>query len=424
MKEMFLLVVILNLGVLTGVKASGPLSIDTCYIRARQQFPLIKQKGLIEKTRDYNISNAGKGYLPQLSFNGQATYQSAVTTIPLNFHVGNLDISIPTLPKDQFNTHGEIDQSIYDGGLIRHQKELYQSNADVQEQNTEVALYALKDRINQLFFGALLIGQQLELDEITEKDIQNSIDKMQASVNAGISLISSLSELQAKLLQQQQIRIDQVASRKAYLDMLGLFINKKLDENTILETPGTVLVSDSIRRPELSFYAFQKKSDDVQEKILDINNRPKLQFFFQGGYALPGLNGFDIDPAWFYIGGLRLSWSLGGYYTLKNQKQLLMIDKQTIDVQKEVFLFNTQLTLHQQNTDIGKLQQMIEKDHAIISKLTEVKNSSKAQLENGIITTHEYIGELDAEEQAKLNLLLHQVQLLIDEYNYNNTSGN
>ncbi len=424
MKRTFLLGSIFLIGFLTDAKSSVPLSIDTCFAKARMQYPLIIQKGLIDKTKDYNISNAGKGYLPQLSISGQATYQSAVTKIPLEIHIPGQNFSIPTLPRDQFNLHGEIDQTLYDGGLIKQQKELLKANADIQEQNIEILLYALKDRISQLFFGTLLIDEQLKLNTLTEKDFQNSIDKLQANVDAGNALKSGLNELQAKLLQQQQNKIDLKASRKAYLDMLGLFVNMPLDENTILDTPQNISISDNILRPELSLYNFQKENIDVQEKILNANNLPKLLLFFQGGYALPGLNAFNVDAASYYIGGVKFNWQLGGYYTKKNQKQMLSIDKQTIDVQKEVFLFNTNLTLRQQSADISKLQQMISKDNEIVSKLTEVKNSAKAQLDNGIITTHEYIGQSDSEELAKQKLLLHQVQLLMDQYNYKNTSGN
>ncbi|MGP8215877.1 MAG: TolC family protein [Bacteroidia bacterium] len=401
------------------------LTIDTCYARARQNYPLIKQKGLVDKAKDFNISTAAKGYLPQLNFNGQATYQSAVTTVTISgLPPAFRDISFPTPPKDQFNVHGEIDQNIYDGGVIKQQEQAQVANANTQEQNIEVQLYALKDRINQIFFGALLISEQLKQNHLTQRDIQSSIDKMQSSVANGTALKSNLDELQAELLQQQQNEVDLKASRKAYLDMLGIFISRSLDENTVLQTPREMIVSDSIHRPELSFYDLMKKSDDVQERMLDANNRPKFSYFFQGGYALPGLNGFDVNPALYYITGFRLTWSLGGFYTLKNQRQLLDIDRQTQDVQKDDFIFNTRITLKQQSADMIKLQEMISKDNEIIFKRTAVKDAAKAQVDNGVITVHEYINQLDAEDQAKQSLLLHKVQLLMDEYNYQNTSGN
>ncbi|HTA28228.1 MAG TPA: TolC family protein [Bacteroidia bacterium] len=425
MKNILLLFSLVLIGFTGYGQTAKTISLEDCYKLARQQYPLIKQRDLIEKTKDYTIQNAAKGYYPQLNINGQATYQSAVTTIA----VGGLpapfnNISFPTVSKDQFNVHGEVDQTIYDGGVIKQQKQADAASANVQEQNVEVQLYALKDRINQIYFGILLIDEQVKQNDLTQKDVQNSIDKMNEGVKNGTATTTNVSELDAELLQQQQNKIQLQASRKAYIDMLGLFINQPLDENTMLQIPVSIAVSDSIKRPELSFYDFQKKNDDAQEKILNSTNRPKFSAFFQGGYAMPGLDAFDVNPAPYYITGFRLSWSLGGYYTLKNQKQILEIDKQNIDVQKETFLFNTNLTLKQQNSDITKLHSMIDKDNDIISKRTEVKDASRIQLENGVITTHEYVSELDAEDQAKQSLLLHQVQLLLAEYSYQNTTGN
>ena len=274
------------------------LTLDSCYARARNQYPLIVQKGLIEKSKDYNVSNAAKGYLPQLNFNGQATYQSAVTAITLSGLPPQFsNLKFPTPTKDQFNVHGEIDQTIYDGGMIKQQKDAQVASANIQEQNVEVQLYALRDRVDQVFFGALLIDEQLKQNILTQKDLQNSINQVQAGVNNGTALASSLDELQAELYQQQQNEISLSASRKAYMDMLGLFINKQLDENTVLEKPRSLVTSDSIHRPELSFYDYEKKNDDVQDKMLDVNNRPKFSFFFQGGYAMPGLNAFDVNPS-------------------------------------------------------------------------------------------------------------------------------
>ncbi len=401
------------------------ISLEDCYKLARQQYPLIQQSGLIDKTKDFSVENASRGYLPQVSFNGQGTYQSAVTQIP----TGGLprpfnEINFPVLPLTEYNIHGEVDQTIYDGGVIKQTKLSDIANADMQRQNLEVQLYTLKERINQIYFGVLLMNEQIKQSELTQKDIQTTIDKTNELIKNGMALPSAVEELQAELMQQQQNEIQMDANRKAYLDMLGVFINMKLDENTTLEVPASVAPSDSITRPELSFYDYQKKSYDVQEKLINAGDRPKLSFFFEGGNALPGLNPFLITPAWFYITGFRLTWSLGGYYTLKNQKSLLEIDKQTSDIQKETFLFDTHITMKQQNSQIANLQALINKDNDIIAKRTEVKDAAYAQLQTGTITVHDYINQLDAEDLAKQSLLLHQVQLLQAFYDYQNTTGN
>ncbi|HRN56575.1 MAG TPA: transporter, partial [Agriterribacter sp.] len=127
--------------------------------------------------------------------------------------------------------------------------------------------------------------------------------------------------------------------------------------------------------------------------------------------------------AW-WMAGLRLNWSLGSLYALKNNKSLLHINRQTLAVDKEIFLFNIRLTLQQQNAEIRKYSAMIEQDNAIIELRTSVVRSAKAQLDNGVITVHEYIAKLNEENLAKQLRIVHGIQLIYAQYNFKNTSGN
>ncbi len=404
-------------------RAQSPsLTISTCYRLARQNYPLIKQRDLINKTKDYTVSNASKGYLPALSINGQATYQSAVTNFPFKLP----GLTFPQYSRDQYKMYGELDQVIYDGGAIKNQKETAEANQVIQQQSLEVQLYALYDRVNQLFFGALMVNEQLKLNDLLRQDIQNGVDKEKAMLANGVAYRSSVDELSAQLLQAEQTRDELKATQKAYLDMLSLFINSKLNENTPLEKPVEVqpAASENISRPELQSFDYQKKTYDLQDKLLTTQLLPKLGFFAQGGYGRPGLNFLNNNFSWYYIGGLKLSWSLGSLYTLKNLKQLLNIDKQSLDVQKETFLFNTSITQKQQNEDIEKYNALVKKDDAIIELRESVKKAASAQLENGVLSAHDYINQVNAEDQARQNRTLHQMQLLQAEYSYQNTVGN
>jgi outer membrane protein TolC len=398
------------------------LTIEKVYQLARENYPLIKQNGLIAKTKEYSVSNAAKGYLPSFSINGQATYQSAVTNFP--FTIPLPGFSLPTYSKDQYKIYGEADQVIYDGGVIKNQKETAEANEIIQKQNLEVELYALYDRVNQLFFGALLMNEDLAQNDLLKKDIQNGIDKAKALVANGTAYRSSVDELSAQLLQTDQSRIELIATKKAYMNMLGLFINDTLDENTVLEKPAAAAFTDNISRPELLSFDYQKKTYDLQDQLLKAQLRPKFNFFVQGGYARPGLDLLSNDFEWYYIGGLKLSWNFGSWYTLKNQKQLLDVSRKSLDVQKETFLFNTHITQKQQSADAEKFIALAKKDDAIIALRESVKNAASAQLENGVLSAHDYITEVNAEDEARQNLILHEVQLLQAEYDYQNTTDN
>jgi len=418
--------IVLNLILFIGFSAhgQGPLSLNikTVYQLTRENYPLTRQHDLIAKTKDFSLANAARGYLPMLSVNGQATYQSTVTSFPFTIPIPGF--SIPQYSKDQYKIYGQIDQVIYDGGMIANQKKVTKTTALVQGQSLEVELYQLYDRVNQLYFGVILIDEQLKQNELLTKDIQNGIDKAKALVSNGVAYRSSVEELLAQKLQSEQARVELKAVRKGYTDMLAQFINLPLNEQTVFEKPVSPLKSDQFNRPEVLLYTNQKKIYDDQENMLNIQLRPKLAFFAQGGYARPGLNMLSNDFAWYYLGGLKLSWNLGSLYTYKNQKKILEISKETVDLQKETFLLNTSLVQKQQQAAISKFSDLLNNDDAIIRLRESVKRASAAQLENGVLSVHDYIQVVNAEDQARQNLILHRLQMLQEQYNYQNTMGN
>lgn len=405
-------------------KAQQPvaLTIDQAYQLAKKNYPLIKQRELLFKTKDYTVENASKGYLPALSFSGQATYQSDVTAFPVKFTLPG--ILFPPLSKDQYKVYGEIDQLVYDGGIIHNQKETAISNEAIQQENLEVSLYSLYDRINQLFFGILLMDEQIKQNELVKKDIQNGIDKTKAQVANGTAYRSSVAELEAQLLQADQARVEYQATRKAFLEMLAQFINLSPETTITLEKPAELSLIENINRPELVLYDYQKKSYDLQDQMLNIQLRPKFSFFFQGGYGRPALNALDNNFQWYYIGGLRLNWNLGSLYSLKNQREVLDLNRKNVDVQKETFLFNTRLSQRQENTTLEKYRDMVKTDEQIIPLRESVKLAASAQLENGVLSPHDYLSQVNAEDIARRLQILHQMELLKAQYNYQFITGN
>lgn len=414
---------IIFLALATGLKAqtTGTLSIEECYKLAQLNYPLIKQQGLISKSKEFSISNASKGYLPQFSINGQATYQSDVTEIP--FSIPNLEV--PEFNKDQYKIYGEATQVIYDGGNIKGQKESIEANSAVESQQLEVDLYKLKDRINQLFFGILMLNEQIAQTETVKKDIQSGLDKTNASIANGAALKSSGDVLKAELLQTDQRTVSLKASRKAYLIMLSQFANQTIDENTHLVKPARVtMLSENISRPELSLFDFQKKSYDAQDKLINAKNLPKLNLFVQGGYGRPSLNMFNNKFESYYIGGIKLSWSLGGMYTIKKEKAIVRVNQKMLDVKKETFIYDTNLQLKQEKEETNKLEQLVNSDSEIVALREKIKTTSLAQLENGVINSNDYLREVNAEDLARQNQLLHDIQLIMSQYNQQTTSGN
>lgn len=410
------------------LSAQKNLTIDQCYALARQNYPLLKQHDLIQRTRDFTIQNAWRGYIPQVIVSGQATYQSETTNFADVF--GSLPpqfagiIKFPNYSKDQYRLTGEINQTIFDGEASKFKKENAQTQAAISEQSLEVNLYALRDRVDQVYFGVLLIDQQLLLNDIQQNDIQNGIDKTTALVNNGTAYRSSVDELKAQLMQIQQSRVELNSSRRSFLLVLGILTNQQLDEATVLEKPKTPTLSNEIRRPELSLYDLQKKTYDVQSKQLETGLMPLINAYFDGSYGRPTLNTVSNDFGPFWIAGIKFNWSLTALYTWKNNKHIFNLNQNDLDIQKETFLFNTRISMAQQDQDIRKYNELVQNDQKIVDLRVSVKNASDSQLQNGVITGHDYLTQVDAEAQARLNLILHQVQLLQAQYHHLNTTGN
>jgi len=400
-------------------RPQASITLEECYGLARQNYPQIKQKELITRTREFSVDNAAKGYLPQLVFSGQATYQSQTISFPFKIPGSTL----PVFSKDQYKVQAEVDQTIYDGGMIARQKELRTAEENIQLQSLEADLYALKERINQLFFGILLIREQLKQNDLQKADLQSGIDKVQASLSNGTAFRSSLDELKAELLRADQTRTELKASEKAFAKMLSLFIHQPLDENTALTTPSAITADAEIKRPELALFDYRKKTFDIQEQQLKTTTRPRISAFVQGAYSRPSLNFISNDFGFWAMGGVRFNWSLAGLYTRKNDKKLLEINRNNLDIQKETFLFNTNLQLTQQNEEGNKYQALIDQDQQIVDLRASVKTAANAQLTNGVITPHDYITQVNAESQARQSLALHQVQFLQSLYNSRTTAG-
>ncbi|WP_225975183.1 TolC family protein [Anseongella ginsenosidimutans] len=405
--------------------ADGPLTLEECHALARENYPLIKKLDLISKSSTYSLANASRLYLPQLSISGQASYQSG--TVNFSDALGGAlppGVSVPSLSKDQYKITAEVNQTLYDGGAISNRRAAIKAGDALEKQQVEVALHALNERVNQVYFSILLMEEQLRQNETRKADLESSAQKVAAALKYGTAFLSNLDEIKAEIINANMASIQFHSNRKAYLHMLGLLIDRELGDSTRLTMPAAAVPEPVINRPELELYQLQKDLLEVEEKKLRTAYRPKLSAFFQGAYGRPTLNFIADDFSPWYITGARLTWNFGSLYTLKNDKRNLEIRRKTIDLEKETFLLNTHLSMRQENEEIRKYRELIAEDEKAIKLRASVRKAAEAQLENGVITTHDYINQLNAENLARQTLILHKIRLLQAQYNYRHTTGN
>lgn len=427
MKRLFILIAFL-LGVAPVFLKAQELTLEECQQQSQAYYPLIKRYGLIEKTQEYNISNANKGYLPQFSLSAKASYQSDVTEIPVN--LPGLDIR--GMRKDQYQAMLQLDQVVWDGGNIHARKEVTRASSEVDKQKLEVDMYAINERVNQLFFGILLLEEQLGQNGAMQEELQRNYDNVKAYVKNGTANQADLDAVKVEQLNNIQQRHTLEATHRAYSEMLKIMINhptpltgeslKKPDVNTLLYIDGTYS-AELIRRPELDLFAAQDLQLEARRKQLAAKSLPQLGLFVQGAYGNPGLNMLKNEFSTYYVAGVRLSWNFGNLYTRKNESRQLTLNQQDVNVQKETFLFNTHLEVTQNNSEIKKLAELMKNDDEIISLRNNIRKSAQAKVANGTLTVTEMLREVTAEDLAKQDKILHEIQLLSAIYELKYTTN-
>ena len=402
------------------------LSIEACYEKARANYPLIKQYGLIEKTKEYNLSNAAKGYLPQVTFSAQATYQSDVTEIPIDLDaIGLTGVEIPSVSQDQYKMELALSQTLWDGGAIRSERKTLRTQAEVDQRDMDVSMYTINERVNQLYFGVLLAEAQLEQNKVLQAELRRSCEQVSSYIKNGIAQQSDLDAIRVDLLKAKQTEAQFEHTKRAYREMLSRLIGEEIGEETRLVKPEAVRpLTKENNRPELGLYQAQIQNLEAQDSRITAGMMPKLGLFVTGGYGKPGLDMFEDKFKAYYLAGVKLSWNLGSLYTRKNDRRKIQTGIRSIETQRETFLFNTSLDVAQRNATIDKYIDQLKYDDEIIALRGSVKRASEAKMANGTLSGTDLTRDIHAEQSAIQDKILHEMELLQAIYNLKYVTNN
>lgn len=413
---------ILSFALLLGATLTyAQLTLNECQSSAQANYPLVRQYGLIEKSLEYDLSNAGKGYLPQFSLSGKATYQSDITELPVKIP----GVDVKTAPKDQYQVMLELQQTLWDGGDIHAKKRLTRAASDVEVEKQNVDMYALNNRVNQLFFGILLLDEQLKQNQLLQDELKRTHKQVSDYMLNGIANQSDLDAVSVELLNTKQRRIELETSRQAYLNMLSAFIGRKLSSESVLLKPIDEEVSSlealANNRPELRWFDAQGEQLKVQESALNTRLMPRFGLFAQGAYGNPGLNMLKDEFSAYYVAGVRMSWNFGSLYTLKNDRRRIDNSRQKLETSRDVFLFNTRLEATGQDASIMSMRRQMKDDDEIIRLRENIRRAAEAKVENGTLTVTDMLREITNENLARQTKALHEVQLLMNIEQLKNT---
>jgi len=387
------------------------LDLDLCYREAVARYPLRGEIDLQSKVEDSRIRALQSNYLPQLTLRGDATYHSEVP----DFADFPAAFAPPVISNDQYHITLGAEQLIYDGGRIASEKAVAAAEAAEARQQVEVTLYDLRDRVNQAYFGVLLLQARLSTLAALHDDIRARLEIVDAQVTNGVLLQSNADVLRVELIAVEQQQIESEKQRLASLGVLGGLIGRDLDPSTHLEVPtrtSSEAAMDAARRPEYGLFARARSTLAGRIGQTARSNYPNVAAFGDASYGrIPGLNMFENDLTPYYAFGLRLSWKLWDWKSNQRRQQTLRLQQEIVDVREATFAKNIDLALRRQVRDVERLEELIGRDDEIIALRMRIVEQARSQLENGVITATEYLLERNAAYRAELTREQHAIQL-------------
>ncbi|MBO7129777.1 MAG: TolC family protein [Prevotella sp.] len=406
-------------------------TLEECQQAAERNYPLIRQYGLIEETTELTVANIQKGWLPQVSAQAQATYQSDVAAWPdqMKTMMAGMGIdALKGLTKDQYRVGVDINQTVYDGGAISSQKAIVREQGKVQAAQNEINIYNVRKRVNEMYFSLLLLDEQIKLNRDLQELLAGNERKLASMVKNGTAAESDLQNVKAERLNAVQQATNLESQKQMLQRLLGTFCGIEVKEVRKPVVSHTVAQQPTGLRPELKALDAQIGVLNAQEKALNAALMPKLGVFAQGFYGYPGLNMFEdmLHHDWSLNGiiGARLTWNIGALYTRKNDKAKLQLQRDMTETNREVFLFNNNLEQIQQNENITRYKKLMADDEEIISLRQAVRKAAESKLSHGIIDVHDLVRETNAENAARVQQSVHEIEMLKEIYDNKFTTNN
>ena len=394
-------------------------TLEECQLAAEKNYPLIQQMDLIRQTTDLTVQNIQKGWLPQVSATAQATYQSAVTAFPdqMQSMYQQMGINMQGLKKDQYRVGIDVQQTVYDGGAIKNQKEVVRQQGNVEAAQNEVNLYNVRKRVNEMYFVLLLLDDQIQLNRDLQELLNGNEKKLSSMFKNGTAAESDYQNIKAERLNVIQQLTNLQSQRQTMARMLSVFCGMEITNPV---KPKAVSLTQGNNRPELRLIDAQIRLVDAQEKALNSALMPRFGVFAQGFYGYPGYNLFEdmMHRQWSLNGmiGARLSWNIGALYTRKNDKAKLDVQRSMFNVQRDVFLFNNNLEKIQQSESIDRYRRLMADDEEIITLRSQVRKAAESKLRHGIIDVNDLLREINAENSARVQQSMHEIEMLKEMY--------
>ena len=402
----------------TGIAQEQQISLSMLYDKLEQNYPTADKMRIRNEITGIQQQLSQTGWYPEVTVGASTSWQSEVTEVPF---VPNG----PEFSQDHYTVSLDIVQPVFEAGRVSKMKRLNQIQGEVANASTEVEMQSLRRQIDQIYFGILQGRKNLEILQVLTHDLEEQLSSIESRVNNGVLLPGNKYSLEAELLKVEQQKTGVEEQIKGGFEMLSILSGAELNDRVELEIPETSGLNE-----ENEFYRAEYELFDARQQILNSqlelsgsDKLPVITAFGKTAYGRPGFNAFDNDLHFYWMVGLKAQWSFRSWRNSDKKAQVLELEKDELQTSEDAFTRQLKAGISKQQYRIESLNKQIELDGQVLELRTKVVAEKKHQLNEGVITSTEFITELNAENRARLNLELHKIQLMQAKYEYQTLKG-
>lgn len=421
MNKIFFFAMVLQVHLTFAASAADSLTLQECQQLAHENYPNLKNQDLYREVFSLHSERLHTNWLPQVSINGQMSYQSDVFQLP--FAPPGMEVA--KLPNDRYQATIDIVQPIFDGGVTKSLKLLEKENLSVQIKDMDTELLQIKKTVDETFFSVLLLQKT---DSILANTLQLLMEKqktVQSAFRGGVAANTELLKMETEIIKLRQQITENDLNRKHALQILEILIGKRLNNISLVEPDPIELQEDiGLNRPEILSLTARQEVLHAQQNLLNHNLRPKVSVFASAGFGYPNpYNFYDLDLSPFYVIGAKANWKIWDWQSTAKEAQTLKVQSEIIENNKLNIDRNISIQLHRLRSYVDKYKKLMEHDQELVTAQEKIRKLSSIRFDEGIISSSEFLDDVNAEKLARLNMEVHKVLWIKAGINYNTEKG-
>lgn len=402
----------------------------------------VAQGALNESALELRLRSLASEWLPDIRIRGEARYQSDVTRIEASAVEGDATpVEFPEVPKDRYEAALEVEQVLYDRGLIGGRRDVERARTIETQAHLATTLHELRREVDRAYFSAIALAAQSDEIALLIADLEARLGQARSGVESGVRLPGEAARIEAELLRARQ-RLDEVhGDRRAAISVLSNLSGDRVEEETVLPLPmleAEVAATrvgagehdqmdgapTAVRRHPV-FDAFLGTAERLarEAELAGRERRPRVVAFGEAGYGRPGLNQFAEAGDTFWLGGVRVEWTPWSWGRIEREQQLLELRREAVVTEEEAFAASLDRAVADELADLDRIRDALSTDEDILRLRERIERQEERRFEEGVITAADYVDARTDLLQARVALRLHHIELAEVQARYLSTLG-